>query len=285
MNNSFHILALQTFLAAATLSGCASEGVRTLQTQELMKPYGYEENRIARERGFAVVLEIDDKGIKLFGKCVCLCDVKSEIQDELKRQNLSAEEFHRVPFLVKVVGDSAYGGVLKLLDIGEDLGFKVKGFMYVDIEDDNGALMRAVPNEKCLPQTFHGVQILDSQKPKNWCVVDVLSDNLIWVDGEEVADWDDWSKRSLRDKFQNYRHAYGKQGYEVVIRAHGDVGISLVWRVLNINISAGGYLSFLVGSELEHESISRTQLISQTYRMIMVGIPCPDGFYWGVSDE
>ena len=257
----------------------------TLQTQERLKPYDCEENRIARERNFAVVLEVDDKGIMLLGKCVCLCDVKSEIQNELKRQNLSAEEFHRVPFLVKVVGDMAYGDVLKLLDIGDGLGFKVKGFMYVDIEDVSEALMRVAPNEKCLPQISHGVRILDSRKPKNWCVVDVLSDNLIRVDGEDVPDWRDCSKRTLRDKFQSYRHAYGKQGYEVVIRAYGDVGISLVWLILGINISAGGCQSFLVGSVLGNEPISRTQLVSPTYRMIMVGIPCPDGFYWGVSDE
>lgn len=285
MNITFHIFTLQTFLVAAILSGCASEGVCTLQTQERLKPYEYEENRLACEKNFAVVLEVDEKGIKLFGKSVRFCDVKAEIEKELKRQDLSFEEFSRAPFFVKAIGDMAYGDVLKLLDVGEALGFKVKGFMYVDIEDEGCVLSLGLSNGECLPKVSHGIRISDSRKPKNWCVVDVLSRNLIRVDGVEVADWCDWSNRLLSEKLKDYRRAYGKQGYEVVIRAHGGVGISLIWRVMNISISAGGYLAFLVGSELENESISSTQLISSTYRMIMVGIPCPDGFYWGIVDE
>jgi len=270
------------FCILAMISSCAPHAVNP-SIQERISQYDSINNKLASRRGYSTTVYYDHREIRLKGRRCTKEQLAQALTADITENCLSKEEFMRAPYSVIVIGRAEFRDLFSLLLLGETIGRFVKCFFYAGCDD--GCSHTGAKNEDFAFRGGGGVLYVDDVPPECCCNLSLHNDGRLFVNGKEIINValnagcplvgvDVLSKAMLVDKI-------------IVLHVQGSTEVELVWRTINLFPRLGIRQLFMCCDEIESQAANYTyvKLKHQGRQMVLVGIPCPDDFYWGIVEE
>lgn len=261
-------------------SCCHRQHVLSSRMDELLECYMA--NGLARDKGCYVSCAVDKANIRWEGRSYSVSEFERALSDALSRSGMSPSEIQRAPFAVGAGDGSTYGDVVRALEIGEKLGFVVKGVFCVG--DKSGASVHG-SRRLLLPTFRYGCLVMegDIKSDERLYVIDLCRDGEIIGNGKFLGNVKEASAGiELTTDARNFRKFLGNGSIVIAIRADSDLDWFDVGCVLNECLLVGNERVFLLGiAGEEPRALSSSNDSVKNYRGLLIGIPCPNCFFWG----
>ena len=187
-----------------------------------------------------------------------------------------------ISFLVMSECSVSYQDLMKIIDIGDSIGFSKKGFL---CDPDDGAINYSEKLEATvrLPLVKYGRDVSLDSPFKKYPVVCLYPDGQTSILNADELKYALRAQRDIGGAMRRIKAILGDVG--VFVAVDQQTSVCLVWGLVNKIVEAGIADVWFMGRSCDNQCHQYAwDCFDGTIRVYKIEIPCPDGFDWGMVE-
>ena len=185
-------------------------------------------------------------------------------------------------FLVVSESSAPYHHLMRIVDIGDSIGFSKKGFL-CDPNDGVISYTKELKTPVRLPLVKYGRDVSQCISFKESPVVCLYPDGQTSILNADELKYALCAQRDVGGAMRCIKAILGDVG--VFVAVDRQTSVSLVWILVNKIMKSGITDIWLMGTACDNQGRQcDCECFDGTIRVYKIEIPCPDGFDWGIVE-